>query len=168
MNRHILAAALAATLVSTRVSAQVSAADVQNLAPGTRVRVSSLAAEEQEIQRRVNNVRWTVGTVREVTPGALVLQTNPSNPEATVAIPLNVIQAVDVSRGRLDVGNGMRRGLITGATVGGVTAGTFVLIILATHQRNECDRTVNACDLPQNQPQEGPKAGTAAAIVGGG
>ncbi|HEX6749977.1 MAG TPA: hypothetical protein VF092_21975 [Longimicrobium sp.] len=127
MKTQVVLTAALAVLACSRALAQVTVAQVQGLAPGTRVRVSAIAAEDREMERRTTSTRWTVGTVHEVASDALVIRTRAANPDATVSIPLDLIQAVEVSRGKRDVpgsaGRGALRGTLIGALVGGVFTG---------------------------------------------
>ena len=118
MNRSILAAMVVAALAGTRASAQVTAADVRQIPSGSRVRVSAVAAEDREARREESGRHWRVGELREVTDDGLVLQTSGQR----VDIPFGLIQEVQVSRGRLDVGGGAKRGAVQGA-LGGALAG---------------------------------------------
>ncbi|HEX8245930.1 MAG TPA: hypothetical protein VF541_20620 [Longimicrobium sp.] len=125
MNRHILGAALAVALAATHAAAQVNPADLRAISPGTRIRVSAVAAEDREASRDANARRWRVGVLHEVTDDGLVLQTSASNPDALVTLPFGVIQDVQVSRGKLDVPAGVRRGVLQGTAGGALAGGVF-------------------------------------------
>ena len=115
-----------AALASTRLTAQIAPESVRGIAPGTRVRVSAVAAEDRMASRDANDKRWRVGVLREVTEDGLVLQTNPSHPDALVTLPFGVIQDVEVSGGRLDLNRGVRRGMLQGA-FGGAALGAIAI-----------------------------------------
>ena len=131
LKKLTIVAAAAAALASTHAAAQVAPAQVQQLAPGTRVRVSTIARDVQVETRDPSRRQWRIGTVREVTEQDLVLQTDPSRPDALETVPFGVIQEIDASRGRLDVGRSVRRGMLQGAAGGGLTALVFTGIKVA-------------------------------------
>lgn len=126
MIRRIVFAACLAALASTRLAAQIAPETVRGIAPGTRIRVSAVAAEDRMASRDANDKRWRVGVLREVTEDGLVLQTSPGRTDALVTLPFGVIQDVEVSGGRLDLDRGVRRGMLQGA-FGGAALGSIVI-----------------------------------------
>jgi len=102
---------------------------VRGIAPGTRIRVSAVAAEDRMASRDANDKRWQVGVLHEVTEDGLVLQTNASRPDALVTLPFGVIQDVEVSSGRLDVRRGTERGAMQGLAGGALAGGVFAGIV---------------------------------------
>jgi hypothetical protein len=138
MIRRIVFAAALAALASSRLVAQIAPETVRGIAPGTRIRVSAVAVEDRIESRDANDKRWRTGVLSDVTADGLVLQTNPSRPDALVTLPFGVIQEIQVSRGRLNLGRGVRRGALQGTAAGAISVG--ILVALGSFSGSgECD-----------------------------
>jgi hypothetical protein len=90
------------------------AQDVSRLEPGDRIRVTAPQAFRAPL----------VGTVAETAPDMLTLARG-GDAVDTVNIPLALVRKVEVSRGHLSRGRGMRRGAVQGLAAG-VVVGALV------------------------------------------
>lgn len=78
------------------------------LRPGDRIRVSVPEAYRRPV----------VGTMAGTLPGMLTVARTREGAADTVNLPLALIQTVDVSRGHLPRGQGIRRGMLRGLAAG--------------------------------------------------
>jgi MFS family permease len=85
------------------------------LRPGDRVRVSVPQAYNDPV----------VGTVAGTLPGMLMVARTRQGAADTVNLPLALIRTVEVSRGHLPRGQGIRRGMLRGLAAG-VTVGALL------------------------------------------
>jgi hypothetical protein len=125
---RILACIGAAIAVSaTSATAQL----VPDIAPGTRVRVSTpgFAPTGQYV---IGSGSWTVGEVIRIDDDGLTLDTDGSGDEGGFTIPLSAVRRLEVSQGTIDSHaagmSGARRGALIGTLTGGSLVAFHILV----------------------------------------
>ena len=135
MLRSILLRILGISALLLVISAAGAGAQEQpRLEPGARIRVSAPQRDRGIVARHTTG--WVVGTLRETTPTALVVQTDPADPASSVEIPFDVIRGLQVSAGETDPRESTVRGAKRGALFGAGAAVVYVgfLKVLANHR----------------------------------